>query len=286
MARIHASQTADFAASPLTSRRAVAIGAIVLVSLVVCASQAHGAAPKPRPPDGGTYGFEVPEAPPYASERAVVHYTTRSRDRPPRRDSDRDGVPDYVEIAGAAADDALQSFNVLGLRAPVADSAGGDPRPDIYIRALGPSFGRAVPPADAVGGAFVLIAPSLDLVSTATSKAKAGLRQQVAHELGHLVQFAYVPGGMPQWIAEGTANLLAMLSLSRGPFEPPDVNSMAFFLKFTAHRERSLYDVEYDNPYCSRFSGEQRPSLCRKRNPLHQLATALARAAFQRRSAP
>lgn len=199
----------------------------------------------PRPPDGGSYGYTTAEAPPFSSQRAVVHYTTAGPDRPPRRDTDGDGVPDYVEIAGAAADDALYAFfRFLYLRRPVPDAAGGDPRPDIYIKTLpGGGVGRAVPPRSAVGGAFVVVAPSLDMRATGAGIA-IGLRQQVAHELGHLVQFAYVPGGMPSWLAEGSANLMATAGVSLNSSEPLDDLVIQYAARYAIHPERSLDDPE------------------------------------------
>lgn len=71
-----------------------------------------------------------------------MHYVTTTVDAPPLSDDDGDGVPDYVEQVGAAADTALQYYAHAGFKTPVADTAGPDPKPDIYIDSLPPkTFG-------------------------------------------------------------------------------------------------------------------------------------------------
>ena len=50
----------------------------------------------------------------YSSERAVVHYVEHGIDAPPLNDDDADGVPDYVELVGRAADRALAYYERRG----------------------------------------------------------------------------------------------------------------------------------------------------------------------------
>ena len=52
----------------------------------------------------------------YSSARAVVHYVTLGIDAPPLNDDDSDGVPDYVERVGDAADRALAYYESRGFR--------------------------------------------------------------------------------------------------------------------------------------------------------------------------
>ncbi len=162
----------------------------------------------PRPTEGGAGGYTVPEAEPYSSVRVVVHYVATGKDAPPLNDDDRDGVADYVEQIGAAADTALSFYSVHGFRAPHPDAAGPDPRPDIYVKRRDSAiFGLAVPPTTASGGSFLEISPRLD---SNPEEALASLPMTVAHEVFHLVQFAYVrDGSLPGWAAEGTANAMA-----------------------------------------------------------------------------
>jgi hypothetical protein len=161
----------------------------------------------PRPSDGGELAYRVAEAPPHAGARVVVHYVPRGDDAPPPRDDDADGVPDYVEEVALAGDEALAAYaNTLLLRAVPPDAGGPDPRPDLYVKQLSLP-GRAFLAIGAEGGAFAAIRP--DLERGVSGDARTSLRLTVAHELAHLVQFAYVPAGPPLWVAESLANAMA-----------------------------------------------------------------------------
>ena len=99
----------------------------------------------------------------YSSERAVVHYVTLGVSAPPLNDDDADGVPDYVERVGAAADTALAYYERRGFASVIADAGGPDARPDIYIsRFAAGYFGVAFPAADADGGGFLAVSNWLD----------------------------------------------------------------------------------------------------------------------------
>jgi hypothetical protein len=50
----------------------------------------------------------------YSSRRAVVHYVVVGFDAPPLNDDDGDGVPDYVERVGDAADTAIAYYEQHG----------------------------------------------------------------------------------------------------------------------------------------------------------------------------
>lgn len=162
----------------------------------------------PRPTEPGADGYAVPEAEPYSSARVVVHYVATGKDAPPLNDDDHNGVADYIEQIGAAADTALSFYSAHGFRAPLPDAAGPDPRPDIYVKRRDSAvLGLAIPPALASGGPFVEISPRLD---SNPDEALASLPLTVAHEVFHLVQFAYArDGSLPGWAAEGTANAMA-----------------------------------------------------------------------------
>ncbi len=143
----------------------------------------------------------------YTSGRAVVHYVILGIDAPPLNDDDGDGVPDYVQRVGEAADRALAYYERRGFPAPRPDEAGPDARPDIYISRFSPgTFGVAFPASKAEGGAFAVVSNSLD---PSQERSFASVYATVAHELFHLVQFSYFRSTsdpvIPTWILEGTA---------------------------------------------------------------------------------
>ena len=142
-----------------------------------------------------------------ASANVVVHYTRTGPDAlrgSALRDDNRNRVPDYVEATSEAAEFAIESYRNpgFGLREIVCD-AQRDRRADIYLKRG--QLGLALEPVRAAQGSFLLVSPAL---TTTSNQAQGNLQLIVAHELFHLVQFAYVPRGMPRWIAEGTANAM------------------------------------------------------------------------------
>ena len=179
-------------------------------SLAGGAHSALAAATVLRPTNGGTYAYGTPEAEPYVGANVVVHYVTTGPSAPPLNDDNGDGYPDYVEAVAGAADAALLYYQQHGFKAPLPDTAGVDPKPDIYIDALPPgTFGLTFGERTGEGGSFVLVSPRLD---PSVPKAFGGLSTTVAHELFHVVQYSYVASGrLPRWAAEGSAVAMAML---------------------------------------------------------------------------
>src|SRR4051812_7032209 len=111
---------------------ATALGMLLLVP----AATASAAVKRPRPSevpaaqtavapnDFQVYNdYAVPERT-YSARRAVVHYVVLGIDAPPLNDDDADGVPDYVERVGEAADRALAYCERRGFRAVRADAGG------------------------------------------------------------------------------------------------------------------------------------------------------------------
>jgi hypothetical protein len=195
-----------------------ALGGALLLSVASTAA----AVTRPRPTDVpgaesaiAPDGFQVyndyasPERS-YSSKRIVVHYVVLGIDAPPLNDDDADGIPDYVEHVGAAADRALAYYERRGFRAPLADEGGPDARPDVYLSRFSPgTLGVAFPAAAAAGGAFAVVANNLD---PSAGRSFASVYATVAHELFHLVQFSYFGArtqpSIPTWILEGTASAL------------------------------------------------------------------------------
>lgn len=193
--------------------------AITVLLLAAVLAPAATAAQRPRPDAAPApsesaapnaiqvFNDYVTPARTYASERAVVHYVTLGVSAPPLNDDDADGVPDYVERVGAAADTAIAYYERRGFARILTDAGGPDGRPDIYVsRFAAGYFGVAFPAADADAGAFLAVSNWLDPSPTASLGSLDGT---VAHELFHLVQFSYfrarVDPPLDGWVLEGTA---------------------------------------------------------------------------------
>jgi hypothetical protein len=156
--------------------------------------------------------------------RVVVHYTLKNGDVDAlslqgRRDSDRNGVPDYVECVEAAASAALETYERWGFRTPRPDHAGGDARPDIYLVANpgkgGDAYGKML--HDDNNEPFVEISRRLEPLEPAeylkvSRNVFQGVWFTTAHELFHVVQNAYLStDAIPAWIKEATASTWMML---------------------------------------------------------------------------
>jgi hypothetical protein len=189
--------------------------------LLLQAGAAAGGTKRPRPSDVpaadttlAPNGFQLyndyasPERT-YASASTVVHYVVLGIDAPPLNDDDANGTPDYVERVGDAADRALAYYERRGFPRPLPDEGGPDARPDIYVSRFSPgTLGVAFPSVQAQGGAFVVVSNNLD---PSPERSFASIYATVAHELFHLVQFAYFgrsDPAVPTWILEGTAAAL------------------------------------------------------------------------------
>ena len=193
----------------------------------------------------------------YAGTNVVVHYSTSRTDAPPPGDQDTNGIPDYFEWTAEIADHALAFYaqprrcfphlggcdNGRGLvpfRRPRPDTGGPDARSDIYIKADIGADGKTIAWSRASGGSFVLLSP----------RPQATQLTVVAHEMFHLVQYAYTRRPMPTWIAEGSANAMAVdvassvaveVGLREAPYDPT---------------VQAQYDDMLKRPWLSLFSNE------------------------------
>ncbi len=99
----------------------------------------------------------------------------------------------------------MSFYAARGFRVPAADTGGPDTQPDIYVKGLkegvlGVAFARTA----LVKESFLLVAPDLDRGEQGI--VDRSLNVTVAHELFHLIQYAYMPtGDFAGWLAEGTA---------------------------------------------------------------------------------
>ncbi|MBD0329591.1 MAG: hypothetical protein ICV64_05755 [Thermoleophilia bacterium] len=231
-----------------------AVAAALAAPGYASASSLQAPAPVPRPNTGGPFGYENACAAGtcwrLSGRSAVIHWTTRGLDAPPLNDDNRDGIPDYVREALDAADHSLTTFQREGFLAPLPDTGGGDSKPDIYItrfsqlppdeRPAGVAFAHT----RAVGGAFVIISNSLD---RDPRRALGSLRTTVAHELFHLVQYAFTPdGGMPRWVAEGTASAMEFVVYP----QTVDVSVEAHVDRWLRQTWRPLYDERFGCDRC------------------------------------
>lgn len=198
-----------------------------------------------RPTSGGEFAYQAPEQI-YESADAVVHYVTTGLDAPPLNDDNHDGLPDYIQEIGSAADAALGYYAAHKFLGVPADSAGPDTKPDIYVKHFQDPdlYGLTIGPQRAQGGTFVIVSPHLDM---SPKLARGSVSVTVAHELFHVVQFGYVPKGrLPDWVAEGSATAASML------VDPKvdDLTYSDYFDEWLAQPWRPLYDERSFCDHC------------------------------------
>jgi len=195
----------------------------------------------------------------FSSARAVVHYVVLGPDAPPLNDDDGDGTPDYVERVGAAADRAIDSFEGHGFRRIAADTGGPDARPDLYVSLFTPGYlGVAFPASRASGGAFAAVSNRLD---PSVGRSFCSLDGTVAHELFHLVQFAYFrpaeDPAIPAWVLEGSA---AAMERRVNPELDDTVTSLQL-RRWLDDSDRSLTEQTYGSQLLWRYLDDRVPGL-------------------------
>ena len=195
----------------------------------------------------------------HRSERAVVHYVVLGIDAPPLNDDDGDGVPDYVERVGDAADTSIAYYERRGFAPILPDAAGPDGRPDLYISRFSPGwFGIALPTAEAEGGAFVAVSNSLD---PSAAESLGSLYGTVAHELFHLVQFSYLRPTVDTELAEWALEGMAAAMESRVYPGLDDIVSSLQLRDWLTAPQRSMTSQVYGAQLLWRFLDERQPRL-------------------------
>lgn len=196
------------------SKRALAVGA--LASMLLVAAGAAQAVECARPTDAqGSSGYDYASATveSFGSERVLVWYTTAGPHAVSPSSTRADGVPDDVASVAEVTTSALDRYEAMGFRTPLADdlnaecgSNGGDARLDVYLVAMNGADGMAVPEAGRCSSphrcASFLIAKSNYALTYGS--ADIGIRTVLPHELFHAVQNAY-DTELDRFWAEGTA---------------------------------------------------------------------------------
>jgi Family of unknown function (DUF6055) len=163
--------------------------------------------------------YSHPEAPgsPACDAHFCVHWVAQGADAPDLKDSNGDGVPDYVERVLAIAAHVHQVENVkLGWREPQGDGTlgGGHDKTDIYLTEVGPNlFGYSEPDPDqrAADGrpavhqhAFLVLDSSYDPFNFPGTQPGHDLKVTFAHEYNHVLQYGY-DAYRDDWFAESSA---------------------------------------------------------------------------------
>lgn len=216
----------------------LAVAAVVAAALPTAATAAPRAAagsalqpfikPRPRPtealerPGEGIHpsrnAYTVPEAPrsPACDANFCVHWVDQGLDAPNLKDSDGNGIPDYVERVLAVAEHVHQVENEkLGWREPLSDGTlgGGHGKTDIYLEEIGGElFGYAAPDRDqAVNGrqpehlhGYLVLDNDYSPFEFPHTEPGHDLKVTLAHEYNHILQFGYDAYEDP-WFAESSA---------------------------------------------------------------------------------
>jgi MYXO-CTERM domain-containing protein len=179
----------------MTARLLPAVLAAALVlALGTLAAPAH--AQRPQLAGEATYGVAV--------GRLLVHYATTGADAAPAADADASGVPDFVESVATIGEEALAQLVVLGFRAPLPDTLGGDARTDIYLRNLVSADGNAGVDSCTQGRCVGYVVAENDYAGYNYPSVTEGIKSVVPHEIFHLIQNAYASEQPASW-TEGSA---------------------------------------------------------------------------------
>jgi len=214
--------------------RRLAVGAVAALALSAAATSAAAAPqpllkPRPRPTAAlerpgedlplGRDSYTVPEAPlsPDCGAHFCVHWVDHGIDAPRLKDTNGDGVPDYVERVLAIAEHVHEIENeVLGWREPLSDGTlgGGEGETDVYLAEIGPRlFGYAAPDRgqdETDGGTprhlhgFLVLDNDYEPFEFPDTTQGRDLKVTIAHEYDHILQFGYEAYEDP-WFAESTA---------------------------------------------------------------------------------
>ena len=215
-------------------RLLVGVAAVAALLALAAPSIAAGAekpfiAPRPRPDqirprpsdgnDANRNAYSVPEAPksPFCGPNFCVHWVAEGLDAPSLKDSDGNGIPDYVQTVLRVAEHVHQVENEkLGWREPKSDGrrGGGVGKTDVYLSQIGGQlFGYAAPdrgqgtpghplPRRLYG--YLVLDNDYSSFEFPGTNPLTDLKVTLAHEYNHILQFGYDAYQDP-WFAESTA---------------------------------------------------------------------------------
>jgi hypothetical protein len=217
------------AALPAAAAAAPAPGLATAIPALASPAQKPFVVPKPRPDevrarptdgdDPNRNAYSVPEAPksPFCGPNFCVHWVAEGLDAPNLKDSDGDGIPDYVERVLKVAERVHTVENEeLGWRDPKSDGhrGGGDGKTDVYLSQIGGQlFGYAAPdrgqnskghPTPRRLYGYLVLDNDYSAFEFPGTKPIDDLEVTIAHEYNHILQFGYDAYQDP-WFAESTA---------------------------------------------------------------------------------
>jgi hypothetical protein len=169
----------------------------------------------------GELEYEVSEATPVCSTHFCVHYVKTTDDRPPLKDSNANGVPDYVESMSAVFEHVYAVENGdLAWTPPKSDGtrgcinggpAGCAAKTDVYIKEVGDQgiYGYSAPDPDQRGNKqFAYLVMDNDYNAEQfpqySGNALPPMEVTAAHEYNHVLQFNY-DINEDAWMFEATA---------------------------------------------------------------------------------
>jgi hypothetical protein len=169
--------------------------------------------------DPNRNAYTVPEAPksPFCGPHFCVHWVDQGLDAPNLKDSDNDGIPDFVEQVLRVAEHVHHVENdQLGWKEPKSDGreGGGNGKTDIYLSQIGGQlFGYAAPdrgqtqkghPIPRRLHGYLVLDNDYSPFEFPGTKPINDLEVTLAHEYNHILQFGYDAYQDP-WFAESTA---------------------------------------------------------------------------------
>ena len=180
----------------------------------------------------------------------LIHYDVSGSDAVDLTDDDDNGIPDYIDLVGAAVDSAWRlEVDQLGYRAPPSDrGAGGGDEYDVYVIELG-AGGRFYGTTTPINRGTPTTSSFLTLDNDYTdaiygtpsgcngargARGLDALQVTTAHEFFHAVQFAYYQRLDGQWWQEASATWMEEVAY-------PEVNDYFIYLcEFLLSNTRSL----------------------------------------------
>jgi hypothetical protein len=200
-------------------RPATAVVAVVIASLALVAAALPGtASASPFATSRGAI-YSYPEAPgsPACDANFCVHWVDQGRDAPNLKDSNGDGVPDYVERVLAVAAHVHHVENEkLGWREPLSDGTlgGAHGKTDVYLAEVGPNlFGYSEPDPGQLAAdgrparhvhAFLVLDSGYSPFDFPGTQPGHDLKVTFAHEYNHVLQYGY-DAYRDDWFAEASA---------------------------------------------------------------------------------